>query len=713
MEQIRVIPENELPPGAIPKEEFDQGRVPAKNIPVVEEYNLPVGAIPKEEFDKQIQQQEHGSLVDQGITAAEQGLSGLTLGGSKIIETQGIPALGIPPITTPEAIKAREAANPVTATVSNIVGGVAPFVATGGLGALVEGAPMVARLGALALEGAGIGGINQITDDWSQNKEADAQKVFAASGLGAFLGVLGGAAFEGMAALKGKKMTPLAGNIESPSGILDQPMPGVRGVQGTQLSDIAERVGKAESAGVNLELPAAGELDSALSRIELENPVHPLQRDSLTSTVKSDLYKIAKESPNESGEILSKHEALQKRELVNKATSTIDEIAPGHTPIADAVKGGDHAIEAFTSQYQAEKEALKPLFKEIKTLPVQVEILPTAIVKMSDAVPGVANMIDASGSKITINPYRTSWGIDKATYTAVKQAVEALAEKESNSLESLWNVRKGLDQNIDVMAQGSAPAEIRRLKAALMDLMQEASGNPNIREAFKRYAINEQERGIIEKAFGASVGNTEMGLLSKVKPEMVGDKIFANTATVSAAKKILPKEKFQSILANWIAEAKAAATDKGTFSSNKFSSFLKRNQDALGVAFQDQPEKLQRLKDLTTIMRILPDAPFVNPSGTAKTLLEMGKGLLPQHFTWEGLVSAIPKKISEEIKVRMNMNKLNQALSGKAAKNATSQGIKMKAEKFTKDLDKGVAALFVGSSSQARKINERDKRRVH
>jgi len=104
---------------------------------------------------------------------------------------------------------------------------------------------------------------------------------------------------------------------------------------------------------------------------------------------------------------------------------------------------------------------------------------------------------------------------------------------------------------------------------------------------------------------------------------MIGDKIFGNTATVEAAKNILPPEQFQRILSNWLAEAKATATDKGAFSANKFGSFLRRNQDALQIAFNDRPEQLQRLKDLTTVMRILPDAPSINPSGTAKTLSRM------------------------------------------------------------------------------------------
>ncbi len=159
-------------------------------------------------FDELVDDSEkYSGVVDQAKTALEQGLSGATLGASKVLETKGIPALGIPPLTTAEEIAGREQRNPGTAFVSNLVGTGATLVGTGGLGAAAKGVGLAGRLALGALEGATIAGVNQATDDWSQNKALDAQKIAASAGIGALLGgVLG----EVAGASKYKIGTPLA-----------------------------------------------------------------------------------------------------------------------------------------------------------------------------------------------------------------------------------------------------------------------------------------------------------------------------------------------------------------------------------------------------------------------------------------------------------------------------------------------------------------------
>lgn len=147
---------------------------------------------------KGISSQPDESLLEQAGTAIEQGVSGATLGASKVLETHGIPALGIPALTTPENIAAREAKYPTTSTVSNILGTGAMIYGTGGLGGLAEGAGLAGRLGTAALEGGIIGGANKATDDWSQNKPLDAQKIAASAGIGSLLGLGGAGIVEGI-----------------------------------------------------------------------------------------------------------------------------------------------------------------------------------------------------------------------------------------------------------------------------------------------------------------------------------------------------------------------------------------------------------------------------------------------------------------------------------------------------------------------------------
>jgi hypothetical protein len=133
---------------------------------------------------------DYGTPIEMAKTAAEQALSGATLGGSKVAETK---LFGV----KPEDIKGREEENPVLSTVANIGGTGAMLWGTGGLGALGEGASLAARVGVSAVEGGLIGGINQATDDWSQDKALDAGKIIASTGIGAALGGLGAGAIEG------------------------------------------------------------------------------------------------------------------------------------------------------------------------------------------------------------------------------------------------------------------------------------------------------------------------------------------------------------------------------------------------------------------------------------------------------------------------------------------------------------------------------------
>ena len=315
---------------------------------------------------------------------------------------------------------------------------------------------------------------------------------------------------------------------------------------------------------------------------------------------------------------------------------------------------------------------------------------------MTNKVPGVAQMFDTSGDSIEIKPYSTRWGIDEATYKAVKQAVSALDEKPS-TFEDLSNIRKGLSQHVDVLSQGEAPGQIRALKAAMMDYMQDAvqqaTPDVNVREAFKRYAINEQERQVIERVFGASVGSPEFGAISKIKPENILDRVFSNTANVKAAKAILEPEKFQQLLSDWLSENRAKVTDKNTFSSNKFASFLRRNQDALKQAFSDNPAALQKLNDLTTVMRILPDAVSVNPSGTAKTLLSQMKELFDSE-TLFGVAKNVLKVSKEHLGAAQDRANLNAALAGKADQASKINFIKRTADSVSDKISKGTKAIL-------------------
>lgn len=683
-------------------------------------------SIPDDQFhsDEEKQQERYGTPSQQGLAAIESTARGLTFGGSDWLLTHtGTPA---------EAIRGRQEANPAISAIGNIAGsirtlGLAPIGAAteAGLAGTMGMAPTAARALGYGLEGAAIGAGNAISDANLTDGPLNAQKIFTDIGAGALFGAGIGLFSKGLEAVpslfrksavqaaESAEPEAIATSLES-EPIIKDATEAKSGISPTSLEDMQKRVKESSYSGESTELPAKSVLADASGRVSLMNPVHPLQVESLGSQSARDLYKTALEMPGKEGDTLRSYEALQKNELTGQTKNVIKNISPEMEITGDAVKGGESAIKSFTEEYKSEKDLLGPAFKQLKEYETEDPFnhAPQVISKMTDAVPGVARMFDTSGDEIALKKYSPAFGIDKATYTAVKDTVEAL--KEPAFVEDLMNIRKGLDQHVDVMAQGQAPQEIRALKAAMMDYIQgevekvdpliklassEGEQGASIRDVFKRYAINEQERQVVEKAFGASVGSPEFGAISKVKPEEVLDRVFRNTATVDAAKNILPKEKFDHMLANWMSEQIEKVTDKGSFSSNKFGTFLKRNQDVLKSAFSDKPQALQQLIDLNNISRILPDSVSINPSGTAKTLF----GILNAHSIGEFLGN-IKGYAAEKIKHEAMIGELNEKLAGRADQ-ATKMGIIRKTIQRTSDkIEDGVKNIFTSPAGRSGSI---------
>lgn len=679
-------------------------------------------------------QEKYGGLGQMATTGVEQALSGLTLGASKVAETH---LLGV----KPEDIKGREEANPLTSFGANLVGGVGGAVGlaamTGGASLLPEGAGLAAKIGVGAGIGSLIGGANQVTDDWSQNKALDAQKIAASAGIGSLFGGLGAAAAEGVSSLA-NKFSPVAkvapglaaeaesagasspetlGSISSDGSVGDAPQPpkGVKGVQPTNMDEMADRVDAAKMNGTFKELPQKAVLMDALSREPMENPVNPAQVDSLTNQSTRSLYSARKEMGDALADTLNGHEGLQKAELTAKTEDAIKSLHPESAPTADAVKGGQSVMDAFEDNYHSEKADLGPGFEDIKDVPINGNIKTDTIKSMISAVPKVANMLKVGeDNSIRVRPYLTGMGIDKSTYTAVAQAVKSL-ENAPNTLDYLRDIRSGLDQNIDVTAQGKGPSQIRALKAALMEQMQDSTGDDGIRELFKRNAVNEAKRLVIEKNFGASVGDKEFGQISRVHPKDILGKIFKDPESVVAAKNILNPDQFKSALSNWLEQNRALQVKDGAFSSNKWTNFLNKNDYTLREAFTEHPDVLQGLKDKATIMRILPDAPSSNPSGSAKTMLQMLKNSNMHNMSWEGMLSTIPKAALSRVHDHFEMQAMNKALAGNAANNSASNSLQNAAAQTSEAIGRKVREVFrpglaksVGqaASGQSRKITK-------
>ena len=525
------------------------------------------------------------------------------------------------------------------------------------------------------------------------------------------------------------------------------------------IDDMQEYINKKKIAGETTDLPQMPILEGANARVTLDPPIVPFQWKSLASQGEQDAYKTILAMPGEEGDTLRAWEALQKPNALKQLDETIADIHPEKAPIANAVDNGKAAADAFTDVIEKNRAELGPkigYLKKIDSLSPEMESFisdlqakglkgnlvwpPTEMEATANRIAGViraitdpdaphgnvnlSKMIDTTDlANIRINPYDTGWGIDRQTYKNVKTLIQDLQKPQPLTLDRLFNLRKAVVENIDVLKTGDASSQLTKVKAGMMDAIQDeisqvpdfAFKNPadkvNIRDFFRRYAINEENANLIEKKFGAEIGTGNFRSLAKGKaPEDILNKIFRDSETVKAAKAILPEDKFNEILANHLAAERQAATDLNRFSSNKFArSTLIGNESALATAFDHmpiapgtnlKPGPLQRIEDLVNIMRILPDSPPVNPSGTAKTLVRK---------LFDGVLNLSPKEILFNLAGHMKdtyahnqiIGELNQELAGNAQKVNTVSKLNSMIAKATKQIGSAIGNVL---ESKATKI---------
>jgi hypothetical protein len=710
---------------------------------------------PNEEIEKKIKLDEAGSGINPLIAGAESAASAATFGLSREAEN----ALGI---TTPEDQALRQEANPIASGIGTAAGIVAPLIATGGasgaaragLGAadllnpigavaklgtritesalpgvakvtagLAETSPRIANIinrgtaGAVggAAEGA-LFGVGQSIDEHALgDPEALGEHLISNVGVNALLGGAMSGLFQGIGgAIQGRN---LGKNLDSLNvNTIDEAMPSTGaivdppsfvGVKPTSLDEIKKATDKAKASGVSLELPEAAVLDDALSRVEMEHPIHPLQRGSLNDQMSRDTYRASKEL-GEDGQALRNFEGLQKRELIQKTDDIINELSPSVAPTTDKIQAGDSLVKAFEATYEPEKKAAGQLVAAAKKLSGEgFDHLNGVVEAFTKDNPKIAQMFKMTDDGLSVVPYDTSMGFTKKTYSSIRDAVKAL-RKNPQDFEALFNIRKGLTNDIDAITNMETKSEVSSLRRVMMDYIQELvdkSQYPDLREGFRRYAINEKNRELLG--------------LQKMLPEEIINKTFRNSESVSAAKQILSKDSFNEAVSNWIARAKSEATDNGKFSSNKFNTWLKNNEVELKIAFEENPQKLQKLKDITTIQRIIPDDASINPSGTAKTLVRLLSEAKTFGEMGSGVSSFIKSKTFDLAKEYAARADIERSLSGRSSNAINFNKLKEITQKAGKAIettarqvfsDKGQAALIgLGISLDKKQQKETEK----
>lgn len=684
--------------------------------------NVPVDPLQLQQFDPDafLQQQrmahyeklqsEHGTLPQQALAGIEAFGRGATLGGSDVLATQ----LGV---TTPEAMKARAEANPLTALAGNIGGGAALVGLTGGIAAPLEaglGGTLAARALGYGAEGALFGAGNVVSDAALGDPNLNAQKILSNIGMGAAigsgLGVLSKAIGQVPGLLRASKNEGQAveagvsdGGLSAP--IVDVPQAYKKARSLEELDRQVQDVKKFSNQENLFELPQKPEAVAAANRLEseLQIPITDMQMESLNSQDARNTFKVTAELPGKEGEILRNSMVAQKKSLNRLLDKEIAKISPDYTPTSDAGIAGQRISEVLTQQVEGLRSELGPAIQALKNTALEeTDHLPGMIEYLTNqnaskyANPKIANMFDTTGSDIQIKPYSTAMGIDQSSYKAIKQAVNAL-EENPKKFEQLFDVRKGLSQNIDISKLGDASREIGAAKAAMMDYIQDSVQkvvpDAQVRELFKRYAINEQNAEFIEKTIGAKIGENWRSLAAHKPEEAVIKKIFSNSAMTDALKSIMSKEEFEQTLADHLAILKQEVTDQGGFSANKFQSKISKGlpKYALDEAFKTKPESYQKIKDIITTMRAFTDDMPINPSGTAKTLWQALLNSARHPTEIAGELGTYGQDVLKNLKAR---SEINAQLAGQTDQNAKLKAIQGMLETVNQKMNSGVKEFF-------------------
>ncbi len=715
-------------------DEFLSGQAP----PIAMSTVSPIGGEPEglDQFiGKQLKEEKYSTPPQQALTAVEGTARGLSLGLSDFVAAK---------LTSPEAVKAREEANPVTSGISNVVGGAGLILGTGGLAAPAEAgltalkvAPTAARALGFAAEGAGFGLAPTISDLALGEPNLNAEKVLMDVGMGAAFGGGLGLLSKGLEALpflrKAESVTgkaPIVGEIpqaeiptvpnaleEAQQGIVanplqQEPIPTPKSLKEMEaFNENAQFMGQ----GIDELPPKVQTVNEAESRLtDLQAKPTEFHKENLLGKTEQDRNNSLLKSSPEFENTFNRYSSNMRHEINNKTEQAIESIAEGHTPISDPVSNGDQVSNVLEKQIVDEQKRLGPAFNELGKYELADKgshQLPL-INSFTEKFPKLAEMFNTSDLEtVKFNPWKSNWGISKEAYNAVKTVVRDA--KSVESIEELVNLRRSIADKIKPLESSAVNGQLKQLSSTMMDYIDqnlklvlekipEGEGllkdGKHIRDIFKDYAINERNRQFITSKFGVDIENGGFKALAGKPASQVLAKIFKDEETVKAIKALLPKEEYEKLLANYIAQAKEAVTKDGVLSSAKFGTFLNDKKNiVLNEAFKDIPEKLQRIRDLNTISRLVPDLPSSNPSGTANTVFEMFKKLTSP----TGVISLLKEKGMEALEKQSAKAQINEILAGRAAQSEKLTLIQKIADKSSKRIEQASKSVYSGAARGA------------
>lgn len=415
--------------------------------------------------------------------------------------------------------------------------------------------------------------------------------------------------------------------------------------------------------------PRAIEINDILAG-ESNAPLHKYQVDSLSDPNKRFEYKMLLKSDTPEAKLLLDHEAIQKAEGANKLLPKfIQEISPEAKLADNAAEAGRNAVKIIEDQISAKKKELAPVFKQIDNIKADKIETPDRLWQdLFNDLPEAREVVQLNLEKgrFFLKPFDATLGITKETHSELKNLVAAL-NKDDLTLGGIRNVRKIMGARVNFLTDPETSRQLSTIRKSMMNFLQEEVEkripDVKVRDTFKRYAINEENKAFLERDVLRGRLGDKVELGKGISYEDVLPQFFQNSDTVRAAREVLGVKKFDELSANYLKFLSDKATDptKG-FSSNKMATALKLKDPELIEALSQHPESYKKIKAIIDKLRLSQDAPVANPSDTARgiEILKKIQGL--------GDVLRHPSKIldvlGEKIKSGQQRSHIDDILAG-------------------------------------------------
>lgn len=478
-----------------------------------------------------------------------------------------------------------------------------------------------------------------------------------------------------------------------------------------------------EAAGIPLETPQAAEAVRAQRGVP-EIPVPGYEMAALEDPEVARQLAVAKQGNTELSTTLRANSSKIKGLAQNIVKNNIDSLSEMPAEKSEMMAG--EKIQKWSKDLldAEDKRAGKiigdaqPYLKDALKYPGEV------VDKLISAVPEIAEHLEYNGidGPIKFPKYDSGdMGFSEDVHQGINMVLNVL-NKDVPTLQKLRNV----DLNIgNLFKDGMKPApkaQLTAIKKALSEFVDkkfsELVPDKNLKQAWKDYAVNKNQRRNFQKILGGSLKDGDL-IEKNMKPEMALNKIFSNTNYTQYAKDFLGEEKFNSVLKDFLSIAKQTATDdqRNGYKSNAMHRFLKDNSDILHVAMGEGNPKLQKIKDANTISRMFADSVPANPSGTAPTydMLKKANGfstllkaINPKEWLehgYSGIFEGINEKSDAKYQKLMfgklapgiSMEMADKAVSDKVLKYRAMNFMAAAKEKIQNELTRGVKSFLTAT----------------